>query len=225
MATAGPRKKLGPEGPKGDIPSHEWSGSRLRFENSDGSWGKWTNLKGPKGETGKDGEQGPRGAGGVRGPAGKGVPVGGSPGQVLAKLSSTDYDTQWITPTGGGGGIATQAPKLIVTFNTNISTTIGDLVYVTGQDFVSTTPNNSALIIPNGIFGVCITKPTAATAEVLFLGIVNGYSGLSIGLPVFVSPVGVPTQTLPTTGILQQIGFAVSSTEIFFNILSPIGQI
>ena len=32
-----------------------------------------------------------------------GVRVGGSTGQVLAKVSGTDYDTQWVTPTGGAG--------------------------------------------------------------------------------------------------------------------------
>ena len=34
--------------------------------------------------------------------AGPGVPTGGSTGQVLAKASGTDYDTQWTA--GGGGG-------------------------------------------------------------------------------------------------------------------------
>jgi hypothetical protein len=32
-----------------------------------------------------------------------GVPAGGSAGQVLAKASADDYDTVWVTPTGGGG--------------------------------------------------------------------------------------------------------------------------
>jgi len=34
---------------------------------------------------------------------GVGVPAGGSSGQVLAKASAVDYDTQWITGGGGGG--------------------------------------------------------------------------------------------------------------------------
>jgi hypothetical protein len=32
------------------------------------------------------------------------VPVGGTAGQVLSKVDSTDYNTQWVTPSGGGGG-------------------------------------------------------------------------------------------------------------------------
>lgn len=38
------------------------------------------------------------------GPAGPGVPTGGTDGQVLTKASATDYDTAWEDPTGGGGG-------------------------------------------------------------------------------------------------------------------------
>ena len=33
---------------------------------------------------------------------GQGVPVGGTAGQVLAKVSATNYDTQWLTPASGG---------------------------------------------------------------------------------------------------------------------------
>lgn len=34
---------------------------------------------------------------------GVGVPAGGTAGQVLQKASGTDYDTEWATPSGGGG--------------------------------------------------------------------------------------------------------------------------
>jgi hypothetical protein len=33
-----------------------------------------------------------------------GIPVGGTTGQVLAKNSNTDLDTEWVDVTGGGGG-------------------------------------------------------------------------------------------------------------------------
>ena len=46
------------------------------------------------------GTVGPAGAAGA---AGQGVPVGGTTGQVLAKKSSTNYDTEWVAQTGGGG--------------------------------------------------------------------------------------------------------------------------
>ena len=32
------------------------------------------------------------------------MPTGGTTGQVLAKVDGTDYNTEWITPSAGGGG-------------------------------------------------------------------------------------------------------------------------
>ncbi|MBK7883525.1 MAG: hypothetical protein IPJ81_06800 [Chitinophagaceae bacterium] len=34
-----------------------------------------------------------------------GIPVGGTTGQVLAKASDTDYDTEWVNQGGGGGAV------------------------------------------------------------------------------------------------------------------------
>lgn len=42
----------------------------------------------------------------------KSIPAGGSSGQVLAKASGSDYDTTWITPSGGGGGGVGQVDTL-----------------------------------------------------------------------------------------------------------------
>lgn len=42
---------------------------------------------------------GPAGANGV------GVPAGGTTGQILAKNSNTDYDTEWVDDAGGGTAI------------------------------------------------------------------------------------------------------------------------
>ena len=44
---------------------------------------------------GQQGPVGPAGPAGPQGPPGPGVPVGGTPGQVLTKQSITDYDTFW----------------------------------------------------------------------------------------------------------------------------------
>lgn len=39
----------------------------------------------------------------LKGADGVGIPTGGVAGQVLAKKTDSDYDTEWITKTGGGG--------------------------------------------------------------------------------------------------------------------------
>ncbi len=53
------------------------------------------------------GERGATGSTGSTGSAGTGVPAGGTTGQVLAKINGTDYNTQWVDQTGGGGGSTT----------------------------------------------------------------------------------------------------------------------
>jgi len=35
-----------------------------------------------------------------------GVPIGGTSGQILAKQSAADFDTEWIDPPSGGGSAA-----------------------------------------------------------------------------------------------------------------------
>lgn len=59
-------------------------------------------VPGPKGEEGPQGEQGEKGDQGERGEPGAGFPAGGTAGQVLAKASGEDFDTQWVTPAAGG---------------------------------------------------------------------------------------------------------------------------
>ena len=46
----GPQGPEGPEGPPGPPPQHEWHGTQLRFENSDGTWGPYVDLQGPAGQ-------------------------------------------------------------------------------------------------------------------------------------------------------------------------------
>lgn len=59
--------------------------------------GKWFSLMGVRGPTGWNGGSG------SDGPPGPGVIAGGSTGQVLAKVSSANYDTTWVNQSGGGG--------------------------------------------------------------------------------------------------------------------------
>jgi len=68
----------------------------------------------------------PIGEQGIQGDPGEGVPVGGTTGQVLAKASNTNYDTEWVTGGSGGGGVQS----------------------VTGDGVDNTDPNNPALTFP-----------------------------------------------------------------------------
>ena len=87
------------------------------------------------GVTETTGEQGPQGQAGA---AGVGVPSGGTTGQVLAKSSSTNYDTEWVDQSGGiQSNTASQAAFSTVS---NIVTTTQD------SPDVSELPENTLLI-------------------------------------------------------------------------------
>lgn len=82
---------------RGDIgpaPAHEWDGTRLRFQNPDGSWGEWVDLRGKPGKPGKDGIS----------VGGGGYSAGGtsfSPG-ALPPLESSPVDTDALVLTRDG---------------------------------------------------------------------------------------------------------------------------
>lgn len=46
----------GMPGLPGPIPKHEWNGTHIRFQKSDGNWGDWVDVLGEKGITGPDGK-------------------------------------------------------------------------------------------------------------------------------------------------------------------------
>jgi hypothetical protein len=60
-------------------------------------------LKGQDGASGSRGATGAAGVAGANGADGVGVPTGGTTGQVLAKASDTDLDTEWVNQSGGSG--------------------------------------------------------------------------------------------------------------------------
>jgi hypothetical protein len=73
-------------------------GEEGQFLQSDG-WGNlsWADAVGGGGGQGDKGDKGDKGD---PGDPGVGVIAGGTSGQVLAKASNSDYDTEWVTPSG-----------------------------------------------------------------------------------------------------------------------------
>lgn len=45
----------GERGPMGPMPKHEWKGTQLRFQQTEGRWGKWVDLQGKPGKAGSGG--------------------------------------------------------------------------------------------------------------------------------------------------------------------------
>jgi hypothetical protein len=106
-ASAAAFEVLGTVATVGDLPGGATQGDVYLVEADDNfyvwdgsAWSSLGTLAGPQGPTGATGAVGPAGADGADG---VGVDAGGTTGQVLAKASNTDYDTEWVDQTGGGG--------------------------------------------------------------------------------------------------------------------------
>ena len=72
-------------------------GSNASVTNSGDESNVVLNFTIPRGDTGKTGPQGP---------AGPGIASGGTTGQVLAKKSNANFDTEWINNSGGGSTVS-----------------------------------------------------------------------------------------------------------------------
>lgn len=46
------------DGKSGKPPAHQWEGTKIRFQNPDGTWGQWVDLKGKPGDKGKTPKKG-----------------------------------------------------------------------------------------------------------------------------------------------------------------------
>lgn len=129
----------GPQGPAATITAGTTStlpaGSSATVTNSGTSSAAVFNFGIPKGDKGDTGETGATGA---TGPAGPGVVTGGTTGQVLAKKSNTNYDTEWITQTSANDATLTitqnGTSKGTFTANSAVDTTIA-LTDTTYSDF------------------------------------------------------------------------------------------
>lgn len=108
----------------------------------------------------------------------------------------------------------TTVPRVVDTYICDSGANIGDLVFesLTTDNYVEVAVDNES-IAP--VIGVIISKPSSTQAEVLFLGKVGGFSGLTKGQNVFVSVSGGLTSTLVSTGYHQVMGYATSATEVF----------
>jgi hypothetical protein len=90
------------------------------------------------GATGPAGPAGPAGPTGAQGVPGVGVPVGGSTGQVLAKVDGVDYNTEWVDQS---------APDFISSVSSPLAVTSGNLTvnlagyatetFVTSQGYIT----------------------------------------------------------------------------------------
>jgi len=101
---------------------------------------------------------------------------------------------------------------------------VGDLMYANGALSADVADNGSEATIP--AIGMIIAKPTSTTATVKYVGKVGGFTGLTTGSDYFLGTSGgiILAASLPTAAgsVIQNIGVAVSTTEILLNIKLPV---
>lgn len=95
----------GAPGRKGDMPDHEWQGTRLRFQKPDGRWGEFVDLRGEKG---RDGRSVVLGGGGRRFDPATLAPAAATPApdEVLVQQNGALVRATWAQLVGWIGGVA-----------------------------------------------------------------------------------------------------------------------
>jgi hypothetical protein len=110
----------------------------------------------------------------LNGTNGQGLPTGGTANQVLAKIDGTNFNTQWISPTGGGATLDLLATNTTSTavFSLANGTNTGDMVnynnVVTAPTLGSyNTSNNTYTVGVTGLYMIqAVTRSNdAATAS------------------------------------------------------------
>jgi hypothetical protein len=173
-------------------------------------------------------DRGPAGPQGPAGPTGPGVPSGGTTGQVLAKVSGTNYDTEWkslgsaatqavadnLTTTASGSVLdARQGKELADQLATKATISVyeytitpSDWVYVSSSTRATYQVANTDISVTD----VCIVTP-GETAGGDFFGCnvraglpKNGFITFVADMPAPTSNVNVRVSVFPSIGVVPK---------------------
>lgn len=141
---------------------------------------------------------------------GVGVPDGGATGQLLAKASGADYDTEWVT--GGGGGAPTNASYVTLGANASLTAervlTAGAAVTITdaGANGTVTIAVTSGVYLPltagdDVQFTISGTVPDGTYEVLTSAGYARTYSSIrGLQLTAGTATVSLRVNGTPVTG-------------------------
>jgi len=126
--------------------------------------------------------------------------------------NTNGYDWQLFQTGGAAPG---EADRLIEDRPCDSSLAAGDLVHesTTVAGGVDKVVNNTDGRL---VIGICMAKPSATVASIMFIGAYTGISGFNTGAKVYCSPTGTLTYTLPTTGYVQVLGNTSDGSHMDF---------
>lgn len=143
--------------------------------------------------------------GGIQGIPGQGVPAGGMTGQILAKKSTTNYDTEWIESS---------------IYLVKLSDTV-----LSGHRAVSLDSNDKAVYADKdtsiNVVGITLNSGTEVTIQQS--GEITEPSWNWIpSQSIYLGSNGMLTQTAPTSGYLIELGKSITNIKMILNIKTPI---
>jgi Collagen triple helix repeat (20 copies) len=164
----------GPQGIKGDTGDQGVKGDTgdQGIQGIQGPIGN-TGPQGPIGNTGPQGPIGNTGPQGNTGPAGPGVAAGGTAGQVLSKIDTTDYNTTWVNPSTGSGDVVGPASAVANNLAAYNGTT-GKLIKDSAIPLAQVTQNQDA---SGSIFTQRIPVYSTSTGKIQMSAVSIGAAG------------------------------------------------
>lgn len=229
----GPTGALGPTGPVAEFavdstpPSSPQEGqiwfdptTAAEYIYYDGAWIEVSGpqgIEGPTGPTGPTGSTGPTGPTGSTGPTGLGLAAGGTTGQILSKVSDTDYDTQWIN----------EAPAASYTSTIKHEVKLGESI-AKGQAVYASSANGTNIIVSKASNA---TEGTSSKTMGLLEtgGVTNGTvnvvtEGLLAGLNTSAATAGDPVWLGTTGNLIYGIANKPSAPEhlVFIGVVTRV---
>src|SRR5665213_967003 len=202
----------GPTGPTGAPGADSTVAGPTGPTGAAGSTGS-TGTTGATGPTGPTGPTGSTGSGGATGPAGPGLPVAGTAGQVAAKIDSTDFNTQWVTPTvydTAGAAAAAQSAAIAASDTSGAAATAQAYAIArahhTGTQLLSTISDAGTAASHaatdfdvSGAAAAKMTNPMTTADDIIIGGVSGAPARVAAGSAgqILTMVAGVPTWTVP----------------------------